>query len=180
MGQFFNFFFQISAKISSNLRTFLKNQVILLKIWSMNGLLFLEKLVFVWVFFQIPRRHIPTKTKLEYPPGSVSARVERETNPRIRDSCIPTNSTPLICPKENTGNLVTGRDEPRSETLQTVNITSRIPRWLQYHSKVRKKCFLNPTFFPSLSVKISQNCFSFRLIPIMSHLNKRLCGMNNF
>ena len=34
----------------------------------MNGLLFLEKLVFVWVYFQIPWRHIPTKTKLEYPP----------------------------------------------------------------------------------------------------------------
>ena len=35
----------------------------------MNELLFLEKLVFVWVYFQIPWRHIPTKTKLEYPPG---------------------------------------------------------------------------------------------------------------
>ena len=30
---------------------------------------FLEKLVFVWVYFQIPRRHVPTKTKLECPPG---------------------------------------------------------------------------------------------------------------
>ena len=29
--------------------------------WYMNGSLFLEKLVFIW--------HIPTKTKLEYPPG---------------------------------------------------------------------------------------------------------------
>ena len=37
--------------------------------WYMNGLLFLEKLVFVWVYFQIPWRHIPTKTKLDYPPG---------------------------------------------------------------------------------------------------------------
>ena len=35
--------------------------------WNINGLLFLEKLVFVWVYFQIPWRHIPTKTKLEYP-----------------------------------------------------------------------------------------------------------------
>ena len=35
----------------------------------MNELLFLEKLVFVWVYFQTPWRHIPTKTKLEYPPG---------------------------------------------------------------------------------------------------------------
>ena len=38
--------------------------------WYMNGLLFLEKLVFVWVYFQIPWRHIPTNTKLEYPPGT--------------------------------------------------------------------------------------------------------------
>ena len=37
--------------------------------WYTNGLLFLEKLVFVWVYFQILWRHIPTKTKLEYPPG---------------------------------------------------------------------------------------------------------------
>ena len=37
--------------------------------WYMNGSLFLEKLVFVWVYFQIPWRHLPTKTKLEYPPG---------------------------------------------------------------------------------------------------------------
>ena len=35
--------------------------------WYMNGSLFLEKLVFVWAYFQIPRWHIPTKTKLEYP-----------------------------------------------------------------------------------------------------------------
>ena len=35
--------------------------------WYMNGSLFLEKLVFVWVYFQILQRHIPTKTKLEYP-----------------------------------------------------------------------------------------------------------------
>ena len=35
--------------------------------WNMNESLFLEKLVFVWVYFQILQRHIPTKTKLEYP-----------------------------------------------------------------------------------------------------------------
>ena len=35
--------------------------------WYMNGSLFLEKLVFVWVYFQIPWRHLPTKTKLDYP-----------------------------------------------------------------------------------------------------------------
>ena len=34
--------------------------------WCMNGLLYLEKLVFVWVYFQIPWRHIPTKTNLVY------------------------------------------------------------------------------------------------------------------
>ena len=33
--------------------------------WYVNGLLFLVKLVFVWVYFQIPWWHIPTKTKLE-------------------------------------------------------------------------------------------------------------------
>ena len=37
--------------------------------WYMNGSLFLEKLVFVWVYFQILWRLIPTKTKLKYPPG---------------------------------------------------------------------------------------------------------------
>ena len=34
----------------------------------MNGSLVLEKLVFVWVYFQIPWQHVPTKTKLEYIP----------------------------------------------------------------------------------------------------------------
>ena len=63
---------QILAKIGPNLRKFWKNQVILLKNlaanwteWYMNGSLFLEKLVFVWVYFQILWRHIPTKTKHE-------------------------------------------------------------------------------------------------------------------
>ena len=37
---------------------------------QMGQSLFLEKLLFVWVYFQIPRWHIPTKTKLEYPPPS--------------------------------------------------------------------------------------------------------------
>ena len=46
------------------------------KIWRkigpigiLNGSLFLEKLVFVCVYCQIPLRHIPTKTKLECPLG---------------------------------------------------------------------------------------------------------------
>ena len=33
----------------------------------MNGSFFLEKLVFVCVYFQIPWQHVPTKTKFEYP-----------------------------------------------------------------------------------------------------------------
>ena len=33
----------------------------------MNGSLFLEKLVPVWVYFHILWWHIPTETKLEYP-----------------------------------------------------------------------------------------------------------------
>ena len=38
--------------------------------WYMNGSIFLEKLVFVWVYFQILWRYSPTKTTLEYPlPG---------------------------------------------------------------------------------------------------------------
>ena len=65
----FSEFSQIWAKIGLNLRKFWKYGVILLKIEpiGMNGSLFLEKLVFVWVYFQIRQRHIPTKTKLEYP-----------------------------------------------------------------------------------------------------------------
>ena len=39
--------------------------------WDMNGSLFLEILVFVWVYFQMPWWHVPTKTKLEYPPTIV-------------------------------------------------------------------------------------------------------------
>ena len=37
--------------------------------WYKNRSLFLEKFVFLWVYFQILRWHIPTRTKLEYPPG---------------------------------------------------------------------------------------------------------------
>ena len=40
--------------------------------WYMNGSRFLEKLVFVWVYFQIPQRDVPTKTKLEYPPADAA------------------------------------------------------------------------------------------------------------
>ena len=47
----------------------------------MNGLLFLEKLVFVWVYFQILWWHIPTKTKLEYPQGFDHGQFEIKTLP---------------------------------------------------------------------------------------------------
>ena len=70
---------QIWAKIGSNLRKFWKKSgdfaLNLAKNWTdwyMNGSLFLEKLVFAWVYFQILWRHIPTKTKIEYPPVQVS------------------------------------------------------------------------------------------------------------
>ena len=44
--------------------------------WYVNESLFLEKLVFVLVYFQISRRHVPTKTKLEYPPGKRTLQLE--------------------------------------------------------------------------------------------------------
>ena len=78
-------FFKIFPNLSQNWLKFLKENKILEKSgpgdfaqnlaqnwadWYMNGSLFrglcLETLVFVWVYFQIPRRHVPTKTKLAY------------------------------------------------------------------------------------------------------------------
>ena len=38
--------------------------------WYMNGSLFLEKLVLVWVNFQI-LQYVPTKTNLDYLPSSI-------------------------------------------------------------------------------------------------------------
>ena len=64
----FSKFGQIWLKFKKILEKFC-NFVQNLANWYINGLLFLEKLVFVWVYFQIPWRHIHTKTKLEYPPG---------------------------------------------------------------------------------------------------------------
>ena len=65
------FFFKIWPNLSQNWlkfkKIFVQNLAQNRADWYMNGLLFLEKLVFVWVYFQIPWRHIPTKTKLEYP-----------------------------------------------------------------------------------------------------------------
>ena len=82
----FSKFSQIWARIGSNLRKFWKNWTILLKIWliCMIGSLLLEKLVFVWVYFQISWQHIPTKTKLEYlansPPLPAGNRIDQEVH----------------------------------------------------------------------------------------------------
>ena len=75
MGRFFKIWPNLSQnwlkfkRILEKICHFVQNLAQNLADWCMNGLLFLEKLVFVWVYLQIPWRHIPTKTKLEYPPG---------------------------------------------------------------------------------------------------------------
>ena len=68
MGRVFKFS-QIWIKIGSNLRKFGKSRVILLKIWpkigpiGMKWVIFsLKKMVFVWVYFQIPQWHVPANT----------------------------------------------------------------------------------------------------------------------
>ena len=76
MGRFFtNFpilkqnwlkFKKILEKLSDFAQTLVQN----CSNWYTNGSIFLEKLVFVWVSFQIPWQHIPTKTKHEYSPGN--------------------------------------------------------------------------------------------------------------
>ena len=43
---------------------------------------FFLKNVFVWVYFQIPWRHIPTKTKLEYPPRDLDMEIDEEVATR--------------------------------------------------------------------------------------------------
>ena len=73
MGRFFKILPNLSQlaqfkKILEKICNFVQNLAQNWADWYMNGLLFLEKLVFVWVYFQIPWRHILTKTKLEYPP----------------------------------------------------------------------------------------------------------------
>ena len=53
-----------------------KNRAILAKNSAdryMNGSHFLENLVFVWVYFQILRRHVPTKPNLSTPPDFSTA-----------------------------------------------------------------------------------------------------------
>ena len=68
-------FSQIWAKIGK----FWKNWLILLKIWCKigpigiwMGYFFLKNWIFVLVYFQILRWHVPTRTKLEYPPPDLS------------------------------------------------------------------------------------------------------------
>ena len=66
----FSKFGQIWAKIGSKkiyekISIFIQNLTQNWADWYMNGLRFLEKQVFVWVYFQILWRHIPTKTKLD-------------------------------------------------------------------------------------------------------------------
>ena len=79
MGRFFKIWPRLSQnwlkfkKILEKICNFVQNLTQNWAIWYMNGLLFLEKLVFVWVYFQIPWRHILTKTKLEYPPREYEA-----------------------------------------------------------------------------------------------------------
>ena len=70
--------------------------------WYMNGSLFLEKLVFVWVYFQIPLRHIPTKTKLEYPPGLSIPKICQYLNLMdryLKDLMLITFSSPWAQPE---------------------------------------------------------------------------------
>ena len=74
-GSIFQNFPKFELELAQILRKFWKKWVILLKIWQKIGPIgiwmdhfFLEKLVLVWVYFQILWQHIPTKTKLEYPP----------------------------------------------------------------------------------------------------------------
>ena len=55
-------------KILEKIGTFVQNLAQNWADWYMNRLLFLEKLVFVWVYFQIPWWHIPTKPNLSTPP----------------------------------------------------------------------------------------------------------------
>ena len=67
MGRFFKILALNLEKFWEKSGNFAQNLTQSCAGWYMNGSLFLGKLVFVWVYFQILRRHVPTKTKLEYP-----------------------------------------------------------------------------------------------------------------
>ena len=60
--------------------------------WYMNGSLFLEKLVFVWVYFHILWRHIPTKTKLEYTPPDCNTVMCVPTAQQMKSEALNFNS----------------------------------------------------------------------------------------
>ena len=105
MGRFFKIWPNLSQnwlkfkKILEKIGNFVQNLAQNWANWYMNGLLFLEKLVFVWVYFQIRGG---TKTKLEYPPnvgiglywitvGSVIYVIQAwkfSAFPRISDFCV--------------------------------------------------------------------------------------------
>ena len=77
MGRFFKFFLNLSQnwlrfkKILEKSCDFPQNFAPNRADWYMNGSLFLENIgIYMPVYFQSPWQHIPTKTKLENPPGS--------------------------------------------------------------------------------------------------------------
>ena len=62
-------FHNFPKKIWEKYGDFVQNLVQNWAVWYMNGSLFLwKKMLFVWVYFQIPQRHVPTKIKFEHPP----------------------------------------------------------------------------------------------------------------
>ena len=80
-GSIFQNFPKFESKLAAIEENFGKIGRVLLKIWPKIGPIgkwmshfFFKKLVFVWVYFQISQRHVPNKTKLEYPtpPGFVT------------------------------------------------------------------------------------------------------------
>ena len=105
MGRFFKIWPNLSQnwlkfkKILEKIGNFVQNLAQNWANWYMNGLLFLEKLVFVWIYFQIREG---TKSKLEYPPnvgiglywitvGSVIYVIQAwkfSAFPRISDFCV--------------------------------------------------------------------------------------------
>ena len=72
MGQFFKIFPNLNQNWFK-FKKILEKSGGFVKIWSkkwadwyLMGHLFLKKLIFAWVYFWIPRRYIPSKTKLEH------------------------------------------------------------------------------------------------------------------
>ena len=67
----FQNFLKFEPKLAQIYENFGKIRWFWLKFGKKSGkslfFFFFEKVVFVWVYFQIPQRYFPTKTKLEYP-----------------------------------------------------------------------------------------------------------------